>query len=273
MSSTRRQEIEALPAGTKVIGYFRGLKQETGWYDATIADVLMNNENNDIDGADRITYRVTWDDGDVRDTRKTSADIAIVMANLQLNPTLAHLRAPQGMCSPPTMISLPGPGQVVWAGGGKACWPGRIAWLERAPPQVLQGQKPGMILVHYFDGWADTTRDVQNTPAAWTYSWLKPTQIRDFEGTLDFCYRYARRSIAGNNSIHTHTHNRQLPGAFYFKDGAHVPGTCRPCPDALPSLQPSSMGHQVSCDSCGCGSEDCEEDQQDQPERADVSRG
>ena len=129
-----------------MIGYFRGLKQETGWYGATIADVLVDN---DTDGADRIRYRVDWDDGDTRDTHKTSVDIAIVMANLQLNPA-------------------------------------------------------------------------------------------------------------------------QLPGAFYFEDGANVPGTCRPCPDAVSSLQASRLGQQVSCDSWGCGSEDGEEDQ---PKKADVSTG
>ena len=86
MSSTRGEESYALQAGTKVIGYFRGLKQETGWYGATIADVLVDN---DTDGADRIRYRVDWDDGDTRDTHKTSVDIAIVMANLQLNPRRA----------------------------------------------------------------------------------------------------------------------------------------------------------------------------------------
>ena len=190
MSGTGREESDALPAGTKVIGYFRGLKQETGWYGATIADVLVDN---DADGADRIRYRVDWDDGDTRDTHKTSVDIAIVMANLQLNPALAHLRAPPRM-SPAISADLDSgldPGKIVWAGRGKACWPGRIAWLERAPPQVLQEQKPGMILVHYFDGWADSTRDVQNTPSLWTYSWLKPAQIRDFEGTFDFTNRYA----------------------------------------------------------------------------------
>ena len=53
-----------------MIGYFRGLKQETGWYGATIADVLVDNET---DGADRIRYRVDWDDGDTRDTHKTGA--------------------------------------------------------------------------------------------------------------------------------------------------------------------------------------------------------
>ena len=269
MSSTRGEESYALQAGTKVIGYFCGLKQETGWYGATIADVLVDN---DTDGADRIRYRVDWDDGDTRDTHKTSDDIAIVMADLLLNPSLAHLRALPRM-SPAIIADLESgldPGKIVWAGRGKGCWPGRIAWLERAPPQVLLEQKPGMILVHYFDGWADSTRDVQNTPSLWTYSWLKPAQIRDFEGTFDFCNRYARRRIAGINSNHTRAHNRQLPGAFYFEDGANVPGTCRPCPDAVSSLQASRLGQQVSCDIWGCGSED---DEEDQPKKADVSTG
>ena len=52
--------------------------------------------------------------------------------------------------------------------------------MKRAPSDVQKSQKPDTILVHYFDGWAE----VHDTPSLWAYGWLKPTQIKDFEGSF-----------------------------------------------------------------------------------------
>ena len=37
----------------------------------------------------------------------------------------------------------------------------QVAWMKKAPANVQKASKPDMILVHYFDGWAE----VQNTPS------------------------------------------------------------------------------------------------------------
>lgn len=37
----------------------------------------------------------------------------------------------------------------------------QVAWIKKAPPTVQKGMKPDLILVHYFDGWAD----VHSTPS------------------------------------------------------------------------------------------------------------
>jgi hypothetical protein len=54
----------------------------------------------------------------------------------------------------------------------------QVAWIKKAPPAVQKGAKTDMILVHYFDGWAD----VHNTPSKWAYGWLPASKIKDFEG-------------------------------------------------------------------------------------------
>jgi hypothetical protein len=40
--------------------------------------------------------------------------------------------------------------------------------MKKAPPNVQKAMKPDMVLVHYFDSWAD----VHNTPSKWAYGWL-----------------------------------------------------------------------------------------------------
>jgi hypothetical protein len=44
----------------------------------------------------------------------------------------------------------------------------QVAWMKKAPPNVQKAMKPDMVLVHYFDSWAD----VHNTPSKWAYGWL-----------------------------------------------------------------------------------------------------
>jgi hypothetical protein len=35
----------------------------------------------------------------------------------------------------------------------------QVAWIKKAPPTVQKAMKPDLILVHYFDGWAEVHKD------------------------------------------------------------------------------------------------------------------
>jgi hypothetical protein len=50
---------------------------------------------------------------------------------------------------------------VLTAAHALYCLALQVAWIKKAPPTVQKGMKPDLILVHYFDGWAD----VHSTPS------------------------------------------------------------------------------------------------------------
>ncbi|KAJ1485595.1 hypothetical protein T484DRAFT_1792826 [Baffinella frigidus] len=118
------------------------------------------------------------------------------------------------------------PGTLIWGQLGKNWWPGRVAWLKKAPKEVRENVKEECVLVHWFDEW----EEVSSKPTRWAYGWLPVSKIKDFEGG------FASLSKSRKSKIFTDSIEAALSISTFKPDGWARP---EPAPTKKPAVEAS----------------------------------